>query len=92
MIHGWNITGSNNYEKSCMQKLHYHVNKALKQPIYDYTTIVPWKYKMSQYKFLEFFCSCILVLILYINECTHHTYNFGQPLFDFVSKLHKNYI
>jgi hypothetical protein len=47
---------------------------------------------MSWYKFLGFFCSCILVLRLYIDECTHHTHNFGQPVFDFVSKLHKNYI
>jgi hypothetical protein len=43
MIHGVNVIGSNHYEKSCMQKRHYHVTRALKQPFYNYTIIVPWK-------------------------------------------------
>jgi len=81
VIHGVNVIGSNHYEKSCMQKLHYHVTRGLKQPLYNYTTIVSWKYrelknKMSRYNFLEFLCSCTLVLRLYKNECTHHTYKF----------------
>lgn len=88
MIHGVNVIGSNHYEKTCMQKCHYHVTITLRQLFYNYITIIPWKYrelknKRSRYKILEFFCSCILVLRLYIDECTHHTYNFGQPLFDF---------
>jgi len=33
------------YEKSCPQQLNYHATRGPKQLIYNYFTIIPWKYK-----------------------------------------------
>jgi hypothetical protein len=54
------------YEKLCPRQLDYLTTRAPKQLIYNYITIVPWKYdklinKMPHQKIKELYYSCKLV-------------------------------
>ncbi len=54
------------YEKLCPRQLDYLTTRASKQLIYNYITIVPWKYdklinKMPHQKIKELYYSCKLV-------------------------------